>query len=144
MSKSAYGRVLVVLVHPRMHTDAFPGTSPKYSRTCPRFPRSQTHPQMPQTHSGTFITSRKLAGWLVCIYNMHPDFERSNKGEKCAYHNQIFTVSHFGQLCEYWVKNSDYYLLSLNCNDIVFFYFIKVVKNKWMLQVEILINNYWY
>lgn len=34
----------------------------------------------------------KLAGWLVCRHNTHPDLERSNKGENCTYYTQIFTV----------------------------------------------------
>ena len=39
-----------------------------------------------------FVTSGKLAGWSVHVYNTHPDFERGNYGENCAYYNQVFTV----------------------------------------------------
>jgi len=39
-----------------------------------------------------YVTSGKLAGWLVHVYNMHPDFERCNRGENCVYYNQIFMV----------------------------------------------------
>jgi len=39
-----------------------------------------------------FVTSGKLAGWSVHVYNTHPDFERGNYGENCVYYNQIFTV----------------------------------------------------
>ena len=28
----------------------------------------------------------------VHVYNTHPDFERDNYGENCAYYNRIFTV----------------------------------------------------
>ena len=40
-----------------------------------------------------FVTSGKLAGWSVHVYNTHPDFERGSYGENCAYCNQIFMVS---------------------------------------------------
>ena len=39
-----------------------------------------------------FVTSGKLADLSVHVYNMHPDFERGNCGENCAYYNGIFTV----------------------------------------------------
>jgi len=31
-----------------------------------------------------FVTSGKLAGWSVHVYNTHPDFERGNYGENCV------------------------------------------------------------
>ena len=40
----------------------------------------------------SFITSGKLEGWSVHVYNKHPDFETGNYGENCVYYNQIFMV----------------------------------------------------
>jgi len=40
----------------------------------------------------SFVTSGKLAGWSVHVYNMHPNFERGNCGENCAYYNGLFIV----------------------------------------------------
>ena len=34
----------------------------------------------------------KLAGLSVHVHNTHPDFERDNYGENCAYYNRILTV----------------------------------------------------
>ena len=39
----------------------------------------------------SFVTSGKLAGWSVHLYNTHPDFERG-KSENCAYYDRIFTA----------------------------------------------------
>jgi len=43
-------------------------------------------------NSGLTCHFWELAGWLVHMYNMHPDFERGNYGENSAYYNHIFIV----------------------------------------------------
>jgi len=46
----------------------------------------------------SFVTSGKLAGWWVHMYNSHPNFEIVIYGENCAYYNQIFTVHGNGRI----------------------------------------------
>jgi len=49
----------------------------------------------------SFVTSGKLAGWSVPVYNTHPNFERGNCGDNCAYYNRIFAV-HLNVAHESW------------------------------------------
>ena len=39
-----------------------------------------------------FVTSGKLPGWSVHLYNTHLNFERGNYDANCAYYNRIFMV----------------------------------------------------
>ena len=41
----------------------------------------------------SLVTSGKLPGLSVHMYNMHPDFQRGNYDENCAFFNGIFTVN---------------------------------------------------
>jgi len=73
-SVSICRRVVVFHVHERVHECTF----------------ADPLPDACWTHFDAYVTSGKLAGWFVCVYtNMHPDFERGNNGENCAYYNGI-------------------------------------------------------